>query len=87
LRTKEQETRLTLHEHDNDDDDDDDDNCVVILYRMNQLEKIARQQNILQDLINGEMCCSFLHKIHYVSRLLRKSSSVDLVCFEGCLHL
>jgi hypothetical protein len=26
LRTKEQETRLTLREHDDDDDDDDDDN-------------------------------------------------------------
>jgi hypothetical protein len=24
LRTKEQDTRLTLHEHDDDDDDDDD---------------------------------------------------------------
>jgi hypothetical protein len=30
LRTKEQETRLTLHEHDDDDDDDDDDDIDLL---------------------------------------------------------
>jgi len=32
LRTKEQETRLTLHVHDDNDDEDDADNCDFVLH-------------------------------------------------------
>jgi hypothetical protein len=56
LRTKEQETRLTLHEHDDDDDDDDDDdgddvtNNVRLLYLAEFLEWEMCQTEVIKKI-------------------------------------